>query len=131
MHPDNLTRWAIRVQNFESESHEILSMLEGAGASRVVVLEKSYETLSLLSIKQDDMMRQALRCAENGLYRAAHVMAWAACIDYIEDTLSEDGRAKLRAPRPVWKGRDSPVWAGDGAECNLSGARKAHITTTT
>ena len=106
MDPDTCTRWAIRVQNFEAEAHAILSTHEGAGASHVVVLEQSYEALGLLNLKQDDMMRQALRCAESGLFRAAHVMAWAACMDYIEDKLSEDNLVKLKAARPDWKGKD-------------------------
>jgi hypothetical protein len=72
----------------------------------VVVLEQAYESLALLNLKQDDIMRQALRCAESGLYRAAHVMAWAACMDYIEEKLSEDGLVKLRAARPKWPGKD-------------------------
>jgi hypothetical protein len=106
VNPDLGTQWSIRVQNFAAEAHTILSKIEGAGASRVVVLEDSYKTLSLLNIRQDDMLRQALRCAESGLYRAAHVMAWAACMDYIEEKLSEDGLTKVKAARPAWKGKD-------------------------
>jgi hypothetical protein len=106
MDPDACKRFAIRAQNFVAEAHQILSQHESSGASRVVVLEESYEKLALLNLKQDDMMRQALRCAESTLYRAAHVMAWAACMDYIEDKLSEDGLTKLRVERPGWKGND-------------------------
>jgi hypothetical protein len=106
MKPDYYTRWMIRAQSFEREAHEILSLHEGASTSRVIVLEEAYESLVLLNIKQDDMMRQALRCAENGLYRAAHVMAWAACMDYIEEKLSADNMIKLKAARPSWPGND-------------------------
>jgi hypothetical protein len=106
MQPDTYQSWAIRAQNFELEAHEILSKHESAAESRVVVLEDAYDSLGLLNLKQDDIMRQALRCAENGLYRAAHVMAWAACMDYIEEKLSEDGLVKLKAARPSWQGRD-------------------------
>lgn len=106
MNPDEYGTWASRTQAFELEAHEILSVHEGATTSRVVVLEQAYESLALLNIKQDDIMRQALRCAENGLYRAAHVMAWAACIDYIEEKLSVDGMARLKAARPTWQGKD-------------------------
>jgi hypothetical protein len=106
MQTDKYRSWVIRAQNFELEAHQILSKHEGAAESRVVVLERAYDSLTLLNLKQDDIMRQALRCAENGLYRAAHVMAWAACMDYIEEKLSEDGLVKLRAARPTWKGKD-------------------------
>jgi hypothetical protein len=119
MNPSNLTQWAARVQNFEAEAHQILSSAEGSGASRVVVLRESYDALSLLNIKQDDMMRQALRCAENGLYRAAHVMAWAACMDYIEDKLSADNLVKLKAARPAWQGKDIHEMAEHVAEYQL------------
>jgi hypothetical protein len=106
MRPEAYTPWLLRVQNFELEAHKILGRLESSGASRVVVLEQTYDSLALLNLRQDDMLRQALRCAEHGLYRAAHVMAWAACMDYIEDKLSEDGLVKLRAARPTWLGHD-------------------------
>lgn len=106
MNPDDYTAWATRAQAFEYAAHKILGKHESSGASRVIILERAYDSLSLLNIKQDDMMRQALRCTENGLYRAAHVMAWAACIDYIEHKLSEDGLLKLRAARPKWRGND-------------------------
>ena len=106
MKPEVYTAWAARAQGFELEAHKILSAHEGSTASRVVVLESAYKALDLLNLKQDDIMRQALRCAENGLYRAAHVMAWAACMDYIEEKLSADNLGRLREARPSWRGRD-------------------------
>lgn len=106
MKPDYYKAWLTKARTFEREAHQILSTHESARKSRVVVLEDAYESLALLNIKQDDMMRQALRCAENGLYRAAHVMAWAACMDYVEEKLSADNMAKLRTVRPNWPGND-------------------------
>src|ERR1039457_1943572 len=106
MKPDYYKTWIAKARTFEREAHEILSIHESARESRVVVLEGAYESLALLNLKQDDMMRQALRCAESGLFRAAHVMAWAACMGYIEDKLSEDNLVKLKAARPDWKGKD-------------------------
>ena len=72
----------------------------------MVVLRGAYDKLSVLNIAQDDMFRQALRCAENELYRASHVMAWAACMDYIFEKLSSDGLTKVRARYPAWNGKD-------------------------
>jgi hypothetical protein len=106
MNPEYFTAWMVRAQGFEHAAHEILSTHEGGSTSRVIILEEAYESLAVLNLKQDDMMRQALRCAENGLYRAAHVMAWAACMDYIEEKLSEDNMNKLRGARPNWQGSD-------------------------
>jgi len=41
---------------------------------------------------------------ENGLFRAAHVMGWAAFMDFLEEKFQSDGLAKLRAARLSWKG---------------------------
>ena len=130
MNPDDYSAWFSRAQGFEREAHEILSMHESASTSRVVVLEEAYDSLALLNIKQDDMMRQALRCAENGLYRAAHVMAWAACMDYLEEKLSADNLSKLRAARPSWQGGDIREMAEYVSEYQLVEALKAVGLTT-
>src|ERR1022692_541204 len=105
MTPDHLL-WLARAQLFERDAHEILSGHEDANVSRVIKLEQAYALLDTLSVRQDDLMRQALRCAENELYRAAHVMAWAACMDFIQEKLSADNLASLRAVRPKWQGKD-------------------------
>ena len=130
MNSDDYRAWAARAQRFELEAHGILSMHEDAAASRVIVLEQAYESLMLLNIKQDDIMRQALRCAENGLYRAAHVMAWAACMDYLEEKLSADNMVKLRGVRPNWRGRDIREMAEYVAEYQLIETLKAVGLTT-
>jgi len=91
------------VRAFEKEAHSILSVHE-ASPSRLVVLEDTYRKLRALSLKQDELIRQALRCVENDLYRAAHVMAWAGFMDFYEEKLASDGLKKLHAVRPNWKG---------------------------
>ena len=88
---------------FESEAHAILGIHESA-RSRVVLLDDTYRELGALNLRQDDLMRQALRCAENRLFRAAHVMAWAAFMDFLEEKLESDGLRKVRAERPTWRG---------------------------
>jgi hypothetical protein len=130
MNPEYYKGWLARTQSFELEAHEILSTHESAGKSRVIVLERAYEQLALLNITQDDIMRQALRCAENGLYRAAHVMAWAACMDYIEEKLSADNLVKLRAARPNWRGNDIHEMAEYTSEYQLVETLKAVGLTT-
>jgi hypothetical protein len=91
-----------RVLSFEKEAHDILATHE-TSPSRLVLLEETYKRLEALSIQQDDLLRQALRCIENELYRAAHVMAWAAFMDFLEERLASDGLKKIRALRPNWK----------------------------
>lgn len=94
-----------RVRAFEVEAHAILAKHEAA-RSRVVILEDTYQRLATLSLQQDDLLRQALRCSEQGLYRAAHVMAWAGFADFLFEKLASDGLTKLRAHRPKWAGKD-------------------------
>lgn len=90
-----------KVKAFEKDAHAIFAMHEASG-SRVIVLSESYDKLSKLSIKQDDLFRQSLRCVEHELYRAAHVLAWAAFVDLLEEKLASDGLTKLRVAYPAW-----------------------------
>jgi hypothetical protein len=91
-----------KARAFEHEAHAILATHEAAG-SRVMVLEESYKKLTKLSLKQDELFRQSLRCVEHQLFRAAHVLAWAGFMDLLEEKLASDGLTKLRAARPAWK----------------------------
>jgi hypothetical protein len=84
-----------RARAFQREAHQVLSVHEDA-PSRVVLLEQTYKRLGALSLRQDEMLRQALRCIENELFRAAHVMAWAALMDFVEEKLASDGLKKRK-----------------------------------
>jgi hypothetical protein len=86
---------------FIAEAHVILGRHESS-PSRVILLEDSYRKLAAFTLKQDDLMRQALRCMENELYRASHVMAWAGFMDFLEEKLGSDGFVKLHAARVKW-----------------------------
>lgn len=90
-----------RLASFSADARQILGAVEGS-SSRIVTLEESYAKLGKLSLQQDDLVRQALRCVEHGLYRAAHVMAWAAFMDFLEEKLESDGLTAVRAARPKW-----------------------------
>lgn len=91
-----------KVKGFEKEAHAMLATHETSG-SRVVILEESYDKLTKLTLKQDELFRQALRCVEHQLFRAAHVLAWAGFMDLLEEKLASDGLLKLRATKPAWK----------------------------
>jgi len=91
-----------RARAFEKEAHAILAF-EEAARSRVVNLTETYKALGGLTLKQDELFRQALRCVENGLFRAAHVMAWAGFMDFLEEKLGSDGFVSLGRVRPLWK----------------------------
>lgn len=94
---DIIQRWWA----FEQEAQSILGIHE-ASKSRVVLLGETYNRLTGLSLKQDELFREALSCTENALFRAAHIMAWAGFIDFVEEKLASDGFAKLRQVRPNW-----------------------------
>ncbi|HCG02712.1 MAG TPA: hypothetical protein DEV93_19480 [Chloroflexi bacterium] len=94
------------VREFERQAHALLAIHESSSKSRVVVLEDTYRSLGVLNLRQDDLMKQALRCTEAGLFRAAHVMAWAAFMDFLEEKFQSDGLVKLRAARTAWKGKN-------------------------
>lgn len=97
----NIYRVLTNISKFKKQSTSILQKVE-TSSSRIITIEESYKQLSNLSLKQDDLFRQAIRCVENGLYRAAHVMAWAAFIDFFHEKMAEDGFAKLKIERPNW-----------------------------
>jgi hypothetical protein len=97
-----LTRILNAVKSFEEDAHKILSIHEEA-PSRTVLLDKTYKKVQDLSIEQDELLRQALRCVENDLYRAAHILAWTALIDLIERTLAKDNFVKVNALRTRWE----------------------------
>lgn len=99
MHLEDVIR---RINSFAAEAHQILSVHEAA-PSRTVLLDDTYRELQRLSLQQDELLRQALRCVENKLYRAAHILGWTAFIDLIQNVLSSDGFRKLNAAKTNWK----------------------------
>jgi hypothetical protein len=95
--------WLVRAQRFETAAHGLLSKYESSADSRVIKLEQSYDQLDLLNLKQDDLFRQSLRCVEQKLFRAAHVMCWVACMDFILETLDGVGIDAILTAYPKWQ----------------------------
>jgi len=90
-----------RVHAFENEAHLVLARHEAA-VSRVITLEDTYRTLTGLSLRQDELLREALKCVGNQLFKAAHVMAWAGFMDYLEEKMMSRYLADIKAARPKW-----------------------------
>jgi hypothetical protein len=90
-----------RVDSFQKEAHEILSVDE-TSKSRVIILSYTYQNLAELSLQQAELLRQALQCVENVLYRAAHILAWTALMDLVENILASDNFRKLNSVRIKW-----------------------------
>jgi hypothetical protein len=86
---------------FKNDAHSILGVHE-TSPSRIINLDKTYKELKALSINQDELLRQSLRCVENELYRAAHVMAWAGLMDFVEELIDKKGFSELKKVRSKW-----------------------------
>lgn len=99
MNLQDITKWA---SAYEAEAGTILSSVESSKARRFT-LEVSYKRLDSLSLKQDDLFRQSFRCIEHELYRAAHVIAWAAFMDFLHVYLASGWLAAVQSARPKWK----------------------------
>lgn len=97
----DLELWADRLGRFQAEAARHLAHVESS-VSRKITLDESYDTLTGLSLKQDDLFRQALRCVEVGVFRAAHVMCWSATMDFLHTVCASDCFAQLSAARPKW-----------------------------
>lgn len=95
-----------RANSFEQEAHRILAYHE-TSKSRVIKVEETYSKLSKLSITQDGLLREALKCVEFDLNRAATVLSWAAFMDFLQCKLGEDGYVKLNKAYPKWNIKSS------------------------
>jgi hypothetical protein len=90
-----------RVNNFRNEARLILAHHE-TSPERIITLSTSYAKLHTLSLKQDELFRQSLRCVENSLFRAAHVLAWAGFVDFYEEKIASKKFRKLHTAYPAW-----------------------------
>jgi hypothetical protein len=95
-----LQRLVYQSQIVRSSIRDDLSRYESSPA-RAFTLDSSYKRLGKLSVKQDDLFRLALRCVEVEVFRAAHVMAWAAAVDFLHERLSAD-LARVKVEHPKW-----------------------------
>jgi hypothetical protein len=91
-----------RIGELGREAAAVLGTHEEASA-RVVTLEKSYANLGALSLDQDELFRESLRAVEAGLFRAAHVLAWAGFVDFLHDFLVPSYLSALQEVREPWK----------------------------
>lgn len=91
-----------QVAGFEADAHTILGRHEASSKSRVITLDQSRRKLQGLSLRQQDLLVEALDCVEHGLFRAAHVSAWQAFMDLLQEKLASDGLVKVKAARIGW-----------------------------
>jgi len=98
-------RTLARVKSFEAEAHDILGLEEEAAQTRVFRLRSSYADLSALSGWQRKLFSEALDCIGARMYRAAHVLAWAAFMDFLEVKLTSDGLKAIGDAYPNWNAK--------------------------
>lgn len=90
-----------RVEAFRADASQVLGDTESSPL-RVRTVEHSIRKLNLLSLPQDELLRQALFCTARGYYRPAIVAAWSALMDALESKLASDSFAKLHGQFPAW-----------------------------
>jgi hypothetical protein len=93
---------AAGIHRLDVEIQSILSTYESS-PQRVITLEKSYADLKDLSLDQDELFREALRAVEQGLYRAAHVLAWAGFMDWLHHLFADHHLKAVQEALPKWK----------------------------
>ena len=98
---DEVKVWADRLARLHAEANGIFSQIETSKA-RKISLDQSYENLSNLSLKEDELFRQSLRCVELEVYRGAHILAWCGFFDMVLRLLASDSFVALKTARPNW-----------------------------
>lgn len=98
---DLVRQFKNRAATFERAAHDLLGRHE-TSPSRVISLLDTRKRLRGLTLEQESLLQESLTAVERGLYRSAHVMAWAAFMDFLEQRLDEDGLAKVHKARPAW-----------------------------
>jgi hypothetical protein len=99
--PKQLAGALLWVAELEADTRAILATHE-ASTDRILTLEGSYATLQNLSLDQDQIFRESLQALEAKLFQAAHVLAWAAFVDFLHGFLIPQHLSALQAARPKW-----------------------------
>lgn len=98
---DPVRTFCQRAQKFRDEAHSILARYEST-PSRIISLADTRRQVADLSLYQKALFDEAIECVEKGCFRAAHVMAWAAFMDYLERKIASDGLKKVKAVKSAW-----------------------------
>lgn len=106
-----LLKW---VADLDAETSSILATHE-ASTDRIITLEGTYSDLRNLSLDQEQLFGESLRALEAKLFQAAHVLAWAAFMDFLHNILIPDHLAALQSARPKW-GLNAPEDLRDWGE---------------
>lgn len=92
-------RYASKAAAFEVAAHRLFSAFDSS-PSRVIELVDARKQLTILNLRQGDLIEEALRAIEAELFRPAVVMSWAAFMDFVEEKLASDNLQAVHARRP-------------------------------
>lgn len=98
----NFFQLALAAENFRREAETIFGFSE-TSIHRTADLAASYAAIDSLTANQVDMLRQALRCVEVGVYRAAYVLGWACLADFLQQMADSDNFQALNRKYPDWQ----------------------------
>jgi anaerobic glycerol-3-phosphate dehydrogenase len=65
-------------------------------------LSETRKQITILNLKQTELLNEAIRAVESSLFRAAIVMAWAAFVDFLQEKLASDNLVAVHKSRPNW-----------------------------
>jgi hypothetical protein len=88
-------------REFERDAIDLLARHESAPA-RTFNLQRTLEELKGLSLKQEKLLEDSVKCIRMGIFRGAYVLSWAAMADYLEGWLAEDKQGNLSSKYPSW-----------------------------
>lgn len=108
----------------EKAAHDVLSQHE-LSSSRIIHLEALSKRLSGAPVDVQNYFKEAITCLEQGLYRAAIVMAWAGHFNVFFEALYQKHEANIRNERPKWKFKDLSELKESYAEAQLLEVAKA------
>src|SRR5208337_3862821 len=108
-----------RMNSFENEAHKILSIHESSKKSRVILLSESFKKLKILSIKEEILFQEALKCIENEFYRSAIVLSWVGFMHFILDKIEIYGLQNVALKKPAWNYKTIEELTEKQAEFNI------------
>lgn len=119
----------LSIKQFESEANRLFGKDEEAVVSRAFNARQALEKVNGLSLAQGDSLKQAVRCVEAGLFKAAFVMAWTGVADLILE-LAVHEAARIAVIRSKWDLADKTALSdGAGDHAIIEALKAAGIIT--
>ncbi len=77
-----------KLNSFQIENNTTYN--EGSSDNtRITTIEKAIKNIESLSILQEELFIQSIHCIKYDLFRVAHVSAWTAFIDFLENSIND------------------------------------------